>query len=94
MSTEGEYLEMCNDLRDMYNEMKESKNKELAYYKEYIAYLEQEMQRTPRLKFATSQFDSDRPLARLGIYAYNMPISFYHCRRCQKTHPHAYVCVV
>jgi hypothetical protein len=92
MSTEGEYLEMCNDLRDMYTEMKESLQQELAYCKEHIAYLEQDLQRTPQLKFVTSQFESDRPLVRRGVYAHYAPISFYNCRRCQKTHPQAYVC--
>ena len=94
MSNEGEYLEMCNELRDMYNAMKESLQKEISYCKEQIAYLKEENGHVPKLKFVTNQFDSDRPLVNQGKYVHTVPLQLYYCRRCQKHHPHSYVCIL
>ena len=93
MANEGEYLSMVNDLRDMYNDMKQTLNKDIAYYKERINYLEEELRIRPSYTYTTGQFESDRPLGRCAQYTSGFPfLAFYQCRRCNKTHPHAYVC--
>ena len=90
---EGEYLELVNDLKDQYNEMKETLNKEIAYYKEKLAYIEELLQLRQSSMFNAPQFDSTRPMARSADYVHTVPsLRLYNCRRCAKMHPVEYVC--
>jgi hypothetical protein len=107
MSNEGEMLEIVNDLRDQYNDMKERLTMELAFKDEQIRYLQVEVRKLSRayrigvtnspsiseLVFTNTQFDSTRPCAIYPRYTSTIPnISFYHCERCHKTHPNQFSC--
>jgi len=90
---EGEYLEIVNDLKDQYNDMKTALNREIAYYKEKLRAVEILLGQRSQLTYVDGQFASDRPCARMATYdACVPPVQFYMCRRCSKNHPHEYAC--
>lgn len=93
MSNEGEMLEIVNDLRDQYNDMKERLTMEIAFKDEQIRYLEVEVRKVPELIFTNTQFDSTRPSAIYPRYSNTVPnLTFYRCNRCDKTHPNQFTC--
>tara|TARA_B100000963_G_scaffold358407_1_gene383008 strand:+ start:2757 stop:2987 length:231 start_codon:yes stop_codon:yes gene_type:complete len=64
---EGEYLELVNDLRDQYNDMKDSYEKKLSLLKQEL-----EMEKNKfKFQYKLGQFDSPRPKASEGIYTSN-----------------------
>ena len=74
MSNEGEYLELVNDLRDQYNEMKEKFHLELSLKQERIDKLEDLIINLHHgylnryLKYNAYQFISKRPMGSQGRY--------------------------
>jgi len=65
---EGEYLELVNDLKEQYDEMKEGLLREVEYYR-------QELQMSKnQLAFYRNQFESPRPSGRLASYTSVPPL--------------------
>ena len=95
MSNEGEMLEIVNDLRDQYNDMKERLTREIAFKDEQIRFLEVEVRKVPELVFTNTQFNSTRPAATYPTYTNTIPnVRFYYCNRCNKTHPNQSTCYI
>lgn len=93
MSNEGEYLELVNDLRDQYISMKESLSMQIAFQKEQLRYLEEELDRRSPLRLTIYQFHSNRPIADRPIYTDTIPETrFYYCNKCKLYHPNQSVC--
>lgn len=93
MSTEGEYLEMVNDLKDQYMEMKERLSREIAEKNEEIRFLEIDNEYRSSMVFIIDQFYSTRPDAEYPRYTNTIPtIQFYHCYKCNRTHPNQSIC--
>tara|TARA_B100000925_G_scaffold283386_1_gene257231 strand:- start:120 stop:350 length:231 start_codon:yes stop_codon:yes gene_type:complete len=61
---EGEYLELVNDLRDQYNDMKEKYEKEISMLKQDLSIEKNKF----KFQYIDGQFQSNRPSARQGIY--------------------------
>ena len=91
MSNEGEMLEIVNDLRDQYIELKDKLNKEIAFKDEYITQLEHDL-RIRHMLFKDDQFSSCRPLATIPKYTSNRALDFYHCVLCGRSHPKQSTC--
>lgn len=68
VNNEGEYLELVNDLRDQYNQMKEEYEKKISFLNEEIDELKIDLQWKSSLVFMDGQFDSIRPQVREGRY--------------------------
>ena len=68
VNNEGEYLELVNDLRDQYNQMKDDYEKKISFLKEEIDELKIDLEWKSSLVFLDGQFDSTRPCIREGIY--------------------------
>lgn len=68
VNNEGEYLELVNDLRDQYNQMKEEYEKKISFLNEEIDELKIDLQWKSSLVFMNGQFDSTRPQVIKGIY--------------------------
>lgn len=66
---EGEYLQLVNDLKSQYDDMKAEMHKEIAFYRQQVEILER------TFTFQTNQFDSPRPMALMGRYT-SMPVFF------------------
>ena len=67
---EGEYLELVNDLRDQYNDMKEKYEKEISMLKQDLSIEKNKF----KFQYLDGQFQSNRPSARQGIYTSNVII--------------------
>lgn len=65
---EGEYLELVNDLRDQYNDMKEKYEKEISMLKQDLSIEKNKF----KFQYLDGQFQSNRPSARQGIYTSNV----------------------
>lgn len=61
---EGEYLELVNDLRDQYNELKEKYERELSILKQDLVIEKQKY----KFQYLEGQFNSPRPSARVANY--------------------------
>jgi len=95
MSNEGEYLEMVNDLKEQYMEMKERLSREIAEKDEKIRYFMIDSGIESPLVFNHNQFHSTRPAADYPVYTDTYPtIRFYRCTRCNKTHPYQSICYI
>ena len=70
INNEGEYLELVNDLRDQYNQMKEEYEKKISFLNEEIDELKVDLEWKSSLVFMDGQFDSTRPQVREGKYSY------------------------
>ena len=68
VNNEGEYLELVNDLRDQYNQMKEEYEKKISFLEEEIEELKIDLEWKSSLVFMDGQFDSTRPCVRKGVY--------------------------
>jgi len=68
INNEGEYLELVNDLRDQYNQMKEEYEKKISFLNEEIDELKIDLEWKSSLVFMDGQFDSTRPKVRVGKY--------------------------
>lgn len=68
IQNEGEYLELVNDLRDQYNQMKDDYEKKLSFLEEEIDELKIDLEWKSSLVFMDGQFDSTRPSARKSTY--------------------------
>ena len=68
INNEGEYLELVNDLRDQYNQMKEEYEKKISFLNEEIDELKIDLEWKSSLVFMDGQFDSTRPQVRVGKY--------------------------
>lgn len=61
---EGEYLELVNDLRDQYNDMKEDYEKKLTLLQQEL-----ELEKNKcKFQYNLGQFDSTRPMAYRAKY--------------------------
>jgi len=68
VNNEGEYLELVNDLRDQYNQMKEDYEKKISFLEEEIDELKIDLQWKTNFVYITDIFNSTRPSARKGTY--------------------------
>ena len=95
MSNEGEYLEMVNDLKEQYMEMKERLSMEIAEKNEKIRFLEIEKGIQSPLTYFSTQFISSRPFADTPVYTETIPnVKFYYCHKSRKTHPNQSICYI
>ncbi len=95
MSNEGEYLEMVNDLKEQYMEMKERLSREIAEKNEKIRFLEIDCGKRIPFNYISAQFVSARPFADTPVYTDTIPdIKFYYCHKCRKTHPNQSICYI
>ena len=68
VNNEGEYLELVNDLRDQYNQMKEDYEKKISFLEEEIDELKIDLQWKTNFVYITDIFNSTRQSARKGTY--------------------------
>lgn len=68
IQNEGEYLELVNDLKDQYNQMKDDYEKKISFLEEEIDELKIDLEWKSSLVYLDGQFDSTRPSARKGVY--------------------------
>ena len=73
---EGEYLELVNDLKKQYDEMKEGYMKTIAFLKQNNAELKKDLGLMHPLQYSYNQFYSRRPCAPLGEYTYKTKCDF------------------
>lgn len=73
---EGEYLELVNDLKKQYDEMKEGYMKTIAFLKQNNEELKKDLGRMDPLQYSYNQFYSRRPCAPRGEYTYKTKCDF------------------
>ena len=95
MATEGEYLEMVNDLKDQYLSMKERLSRELALKDAELRYFMIERGFKSPLSFTTDMFVSSRPPADSPRYTDTVTqLNFYNCSKCNGCHPKQSICYI
>lgn len=78
---EGTYLELVNDLRDQYNEMKTKYQKRIAFLEQNMKYLKQDLNLISPLQYNHNQFSSPRDSAPCGSYTCVLSIDWRYLNR-------------
>jgi len=89
---DGEYLELVNDLKQQYTDMKERLGKQVAFLKQNNEDLKVLLRKAQPLRYATNQFCSPRPTGTIGIYSSKHRLHLYNCPVCSKPHPGGHHC--
>ena len=89
---EGEYLELVNDLKVQYDDMKHRLLKRISFLEQNNKELKKELRKIHPLQFKTNQFCSPRPTGRSGIYSSTHRLHLMHCPVCSRVHPEGNTC--
>lgn len=92
MSNEGEYLELVNDLKVQYDDMKRRLLKRISFLEQNNRELKKELRKIHPLQFKTNQFCSPRPTGIVGVYSSVHALHFFHCPICSRNHPKGHTC--
>jgi hypothetical protein len=80
---DGEWLELANDLKQQYDEMKCRYQRRIAFLEQNNAELKKELGRMPPLQFTTNQFCSPRPTGLVPVYSSTHRLHLTHCAICK-----------